>query len=280
MQNTVNRIEENLTKNIDLENLAERSGYSMFHFMRLFTAFTGYTLKEYIRKRRLSCAVKTLSKTKLSYKQIAEMYMFKSHEGFIRAFKKNFGITPAKVKSYKSKLMLTSKIELKTFAELDGGKMQAKIVSLPKMYVVGMQCTTSVNNDKIEQLWKDFCPVMDTINNRKGSHYLGMGSSTEPGWKDNWSNDYEFNYMACVEVDENTIPPKNMVLKEISACRYAVFTHKGDVRNLGNTIEYIYGEWLRNCNHELIEHEDFVWYDERFKDNDPNSEVDVYIPIK
>jgi AraC family transcriptional regulator len=45
------------------------------------------------------------------------------------------------------------------------------------------------------------------------------------------------------------------------------------------TMMYIYGTWLPSSGMKLRHAPDIEWYDERFKMNQPDSEVDVYIPI-
>ena len=64
---------------------------------------------------------------------------------------------------------------------------------------------------------------------------------------------------------------------------YAVFAHKGSLDKLGETYDFIYNEWVKNGEYELISDYDFEYYDERFnhKDmNDPESTMFIYIPVK
>ena len=87
-------------------------------------------------------------------------------------------------------------------------------------------------------------------------------------------------YMACTEVTTTSDVPSGMVAKTIPAGRYAVFTHVGPLDGLGHTMHYIFGTWASRSRFELRDAPDLEIYDERFKLGQPDSEVDLYIPIK
>lgn len=87
-------IEEHLTEPITLNMLAKVSGYSPWHCERVFKELTGRTPFDYIRGIRLSRAAIRLSEGKTRVIDIAFDFVFDSHEGFTRAFSRQFGITP------------------------------------------------------------------------------------------------------------------------------------------------------------------------------------------
>ena len=90
LNSSVNFIEHNLKNRFEMEDVAERAGFSLFHFMRVFYSFTGYTLKGYIRERRLSESARELLESNRQVQELANEYGFESSETFIRAFKKEF----------------------------------------------------------------------------------------------------------------------------------------------------------------------------------------------
>ena len=53
-------IETHLSERIDLEAVAEAAHYSKYHLHHMFTAETGMTLHDYIRRRRLTRAAELL----------------------------------------------------------------------------------------------------------------------------------------------------------------------------------------------------------------------------
>lgn len=92
----VDFIEDNLTSRITLMEIAENSWLSPFHFHRLFHAWTGYSVSEYVRLRRLSEAALKLIHTKERIIEIALEYGFGSQASFTRAFRRQYDTTPGR----------------------------------------------------------------------------------------------------------------------------------------------------------------------------------------
>ncbi|OMQ25768.1 helix-turn-helix domain-containing protein [Serratia oryzae] len=88
-------IETHLDQPLLLDNVAAKSGYSKWHLQRMFRSTTGHALGSYIRERRLSQAAQALRSTPRSILDIALQFHFDSQPSFSRAFKKQFGKTPA-----------------------------------------------------------------------------------------------------------------------------------------------------------------------------------------
>jgi AraC-like DNA-binding protein len=87
-------IEANLHAPITLHMLANAAGYSPWHAARVFKAVTGKAPFEYIRVLRLSRAAARLREEDVKIVDVAFDFVFDSHEGFTRAFSKQFGLTP------------------------------------------------------------------------------------------------------------------------------------------------------------------------------------------
>ena len=88
-------IQTHLDGELSLEALAERAGFSPFHFHRTFTQFVGEAVKEYIRRLRLERGAYRLKISADSVLEIALEAGFKNHESFTRAFTRQFGVTPS-----------------------------------------------------------------------------------------------------------------------------------------------------------------------------------------
>ena len=99
IQETSNYINENLTKELSLEILGKCAYLSPYHFHRVFVQFTGKTPMEYVRRKRLASAAKDLLKKDMNIIDISAKYRFDSQDGFCRAFKKYFGITPGEYRN-------------------------------------------------------------------------------------------------------------------------------------------------------------------------------------
>ncbi len=91
-------IEEHITEDIVLEDIAKECHVSYYYFVKTFTMITGYTLKEYIRNRRITLASYEVSNTDHRILDIALKYGYNSNESFSRAFKKIHGINPGEAR--------------------------------------------------------------------------------------------------------------------------------------------------------------------------------------
>lgn len=87
-------MEGNLDKEITLRELADVAGYSPWHTTRIFKEATGKTPFDYLRGLRLSKAALLLRDSDMKILDVALNFVFDSHEGFTRAFSKEFGVSP------------------------------------------------------------------------------------------------------------------------------------------------------------------------------------------
>lgn len=95
MQRVQDYIKENIKKKLTLHELADVAGYSPSYTESLFYTLTGNHLFDYIRQLRLTAAAKQMKDHKQhKVLDISLDYLFDSHEGFTRAFSKQFGIPP------------------------------------------------------------------------------------------------------------------------------------------------------------------------------------------
>ena len=101
VQRMQNYIMQHYQNEISLQDLAGAAIYSPWQALRAFSEITGKTPFAYIRDIRLSEAAKKLRDSKLSVLDIALSLAFGSHEGFTKAFSRQFGITP---KQYRKEL--------------------------------------------------------------------------------------------------------------------------------------------------------------------------------
>lgn len=94
IQDSLNYIENNLTDHISLERLAKRANFSAYYYHRLFQAFVGEPVMEYVRRKRLLSAADDLIYTDNNIIDIAFKYCFNSQDVFGRAFKRLYNVTP------------------------------------------------------------------------------------------------------------------------------------------------------------------------------------------
>lgn len=99
-------VETRIAERITLRMLAQAAGYSPWHSARVFKELTGKTPFEYIRALRLSRAAEKLRDNSPRIVDVALDFVFDSHEGFTRAFSKQFGMSPREYSRSKLNLQL------------------------------------------------------------------------------------------------------------------------------------------------------------------------------
>lgn len=91
---------------LNISGIAAALGYSERHCKRLFVRMTGKPFAEYIRLLRLTDAADKLRASSENVLDIALSHQFQSHEGFTRAFRSAFGVTPYRYRTQKPPVAL------------------------------------------------------------------------------------------------------------------------------------------------------------------------------
>jgi AraC family transcriptional regulator len=88
-------VEEELDRDLSLDDLAAAAGLSRAHFARAFRRTTGQTPYAYLRERRLARAKELLAGSTHRIAEIAALTGFASHSHLSRVFRSAIGMTPA-----------------------------------------------------------------------------------------------------------------------------------------------------------------------------------------
>lgn len=250
IQRGIDYIEEHLDEDINLADVTRFAGVSHWHFQRMFKALTSETLKTYIRSRRLANSRIKLVQTDASVLTIAIEAGFDSQASFTRAFKKAFGLPPARYRTIGDKHLFLEKIRIQ---EDYLRHLRNQVSRTPKLEpirsrtLVGMttqfySVDSERNNigEKLPPLWRAFLPRLGEINNIIAGTCYGVIGQSAP------DSDL-LQYTAAAETSpapEKHLLPQGMELIIIPATTYAVFTHRGEVKNIDHTVNYIYSNWL------------------------------------
>ena len=124
VQEAIEYIERNLLNEITIDSVGKAINYAPSSFQNLFSAITGYSIGEYIRFRRLSCAVDDLLNGNSSITDIAFKYGYENVESFSRAFKRLYNCSPSNFEKHTTKYQKFNPIVI-NFA-LRGGFSMAK----------------------------------------------------------------------------------------------------------------------------------------------------------
>lgn len=269
-------IETHLKQKLRLEDIAEVANYSPWHFHRLFYASYGITVGEYIRKRRMSEASRELAFSDKPIKQLAAEYQFESQAAFSRSFKSYCGSSPGKLRQHIKCLLSFEAINKKP---QKGDSMQSpKIIHKAGFRVEGITCQSTMKNNTIPALWGEFNKMCDTIPNPLNKEEaLGICFFEEIS---EMTDDTPFTYLAGMEVSPNQPTQPGFVSRDVPEADYAVFEHHGSLESLGKTYDSIYGNWLPTSGYERKNSDDFEKYDERFAFGQPESIMEIWVPLE
>ena len=94
-------INQNLNRDISLENAALEANVNPFYLSKLFRDETGTTFVNYISERRMEKAKNLLSETGLSIKEITALTGYNDQNYFSKLFRAKFGISPTDFRNSK-----------------------------------------------------------------------------------------------------------------------------------------------------------------------------------
>ena len=150
--------------------------------------------------------------------------------------------------------------------------MGIKIVERGAFTVVGLKYRGKNENNEIPQLWRVLGLRTGEIENlADNTAAYGISANMD-------KESSEFDYIAGFEVSSTEGLPEGMVAFEVPGGRYAVFTTT--LPKIGETFHNAYDTWLPQAGHRLTSGPEFELYDDQFDPQDPDSEFDLYIPIK
>lgn len=155
--------------------------------------------------------------------------------------------------------------------------MFLRIESLSPKKLLGKQLTMSFSNNRTPELWGSFMPQRKLILNALSTDLFSMQIFPSPP---TFQEDVEFIKWAAVEVSNFEEVPASMETYELQGGLYAVFLHLGPASAFRKTFDYIFQEWMPSSNYELDHREHFEILGEKYKNNQADSEEEIWIPIK
>jgi AraC family transcriptional regulator len=153
-----------------------------------------------------------------------------------------------------------------------------RITSLVEKKIVGLHQRMSLANNKTPLIWKSFMPRRDELRNRCNSDLISM-AIYDPAYFENFSPAREFEKWATVEVSDFSFVPEGMDTFVIKAGQYAVFHYKG-LNTDYRIYQHIFSTWLPGSDYLLDDRPHFEVMGEKYRNNDPASEEEIWIPVK
>lgn len=235
--NAIAYIEDHLTEEIEISEVADKAYVSSFYFQKIFNILCGFTVGDYIRNRRLTLAAQELCSTDIKVIDVAMKYGYHSPDSFTRAFTKFHGISPSKAREEGSKLNSFAPLKIKL--TLEGGTMlEYKIAKKEQFTVMGRlrKFNTETSYTQIPKFWRDH---MESDNSKVVCGMYGICMD---------SDGQNFDYL----IADNYIPtneiPEGYETKVIPSGTWAIFPCRGALPEaLQDVNTKIWSEWLPSC---------------------------------
>lgn len=284
-------IENHLKEQIVLDDLTYISGFSKYHFHRIFKALLNESLSHYINRLRLEKAVFLLIHRKdMSITDIAYKLGYSDSAVFSRAFKNYYDISPTvyrdnfsknckdvfKISNYNESVM---KIQSKSSVEPESGKIELLTLKNTKViyvrYIGRYENLGDAFKYLLEKLFKYAENIGIDINNQKVlAIYHDNPQFTE---KD------KLRTSICLTVpsDKYIVEDNDIGTMILPEGKYGVGHFHIAQRQYSDAWDYMYKEWLTNTEYFPCDSYPFEVYISTGED-DPlhKHKVDIYIPIK
>jgi len=159
-------------------------------------------------------------------------------------------------------------------------ELQPRIEILPEKKLVGLHMKMKLSDNKTGELWRNFMQRRKEIKNNLTNELFSMQVYDQSLDFEKFNLDTIFEKWAAIEVPNFDAIPIDMESFILIGGLYAVFIHKGSASTGPKTFQYIFGAWLPKSKYNLDKRPHFEILGEKYKNDDPDSEEEVWIPIK
>ncbi|GKX68860.1 effector binding domain-containing protein [Inconstantimicrobium mannanitabidum] len=283
IQKAINYIEENLEEKITIKEVAREAFMSESNFYRMFLAMVGYSVKEYIRLRRIDEATHDLRCEEMRVIDVAVKYAYDSVDAFSRAFKSATGFLPSSFHNSKHEFNF-ERIDImeKNFETQNSKHMEEypdiKVLKNLDPMKVAYYCYYGENpEDHAFGVIKEWLNKNKIDVNKSGCRIFGYNNPnpSSPGQK-------EYGYEVCITIDDSLVVEDEKVkTKNLDGGLYAVI---GIKRSEDIGLEIMKGwqrfnKWMKGSKYVYGGHQ---WLEEHLgfsEDGEHIGGVDLYMPI-
>ncbi|RAJ05401.1 AraC family transcriptional regulator [Chitinophaga skermanii] len=157
--------------------------------------------------------------------------------------------------------------------------MEPKLQTIQQKLLVGKSMEMSLATNHTRTLWQSFMPLRNSIPNTAGTTLFSL-QEYDPAYFTQFHPNRLFKKWALIEVTDFTAVPGGMEAYTLPAGDYAVFSYKGNATAAAGIFNYIFTEWLPASGYLLDNRPHFEMLTEKYKNDDPSSEEEIWIPIQ
>lgn len=255
-------IENNISSDLGTGLLSSIGYASRPKLYRSFYDLTGHSIKEYVRKRRLSNALALIKTSDMTITDIAFKCGYSSHQALCRAVRRSLGLTPSEYKEGDTYYF---------FPPFSGEPLQSVTVSM----------------DTIPQTLRVLylCPKLKNIEDVAVATFLRLfpdyGGRIFGRNGENKENRFCYElYLTDTEIDYRLLEPYGFKIEGESSCFTSLFAAaivQNDEPKINSAWNYLYSEWLQDS---MFEYSNRPYYEEYIIKNGRAVKLKLYLPIR
>lgn len=268
-------IEEHLGEELALEHLARIAHISPYYFHRLFHAYMGETLSEYVTRLRMQRATEKLSYTDAAVTEIAFDVGYETPSSFTKVFNQIMGESP---RAFRKAMRPAVEAMIKRVSQSSHIPLTPKYVERKDEEVLFVRKVGPYS----ETPWQGFDALLafleqEQVRKDEIKAFYSMGLD-DPQFVP--SSKCRFD--ACVAVKRRAMPKGTVGLKTLPGGRFAVFVHKGSYNEIESFFQRIFASWYPSANIILADAPPFCEHIGLGDDRIPLSEriTHLYIPLE
>ncbi len=156
--------------------------------------------------------------------------------------------------------------------------MTPTIRTIAEKKLIGKSMVMSLAANRTGELWRSFMQQRKEIRNVIGEDLYSL-QVYDPSYFADFEPGAEFIKWAAMAVSDAEEVPAGMAVFILPGGMYAVFTYRGPASGGAQVFQYIYGTWLPSSGYTLDNRPHFEILGEKYKNDSPDSEEEIWIPI-
>ncbi|MBO6514966.1 MAG: AraC family transcriptional regulator [Bacteroidia bacterium] len=246
-------IDQHLDEEINVSKLANISGFSLYHFHRIFKANVRESPYDFLLRLRLEKAIFLLKyRRQLSIAEVGYESGFSSPENFSRLFKERYEVTPGTYRKntelHKSRIHQERQendfyIRIEQSREMPKASFTLEIEQMPETPVVVAKAIFGADGSGLVE---KYLSLMDWaqehgINIKGNMTRFGMSidnPEVTPASK--------YRYDFALKVEGNPPLAEGLEWSSIPSTEYATVHAQGSLDTVAQAWDYIYRDWLPN----------------------------------
>lgn len=263
LKKAITKIEQNLSEKIKIEHLSSECFVSPRQLYRDFYSYTGHSIHEYIRKRRMSKALSLLKHSSMGIADIAYLCGYSSQQALCKSIKASIYMTPTQYRNHKNTHYYFPLCEENKLRQIS-----VENKSIPNMICINFyhHRLTGIENWAIHSLQSVLTSYSKTLFGRNG---LQRGN--------------QFCYELYIEYSEEYI----RLLKASQLTDFSIFSAyegtfaflsvKNNEEDINEAWDFLYGHWLKTS---MFETDDTPYFEEYLIKDNKIKKLILHLPVK